>query len=128
MNFSRRDFVKLGGIAAVTSLGFSSIALGQTQNDILLQQTSDSFRKLIGTEFYFSNGDISTAATLNEVKDFPNKTVDGESFSIQFQTLLKHPQEGTYSAWHSDLGSFDLFLTEARDGKKTNLIATINRL
>jgi hypothetical protein len=126
MNFSRRDFVKLGGIAAVTSLGFSSLAFGQKQGDILLQQTSESFRQLIGTEFYITGGDISTPATLKNVEDFPNKPDNGESFSLEFQIPLKHSKEDTYRVWHSDLGNFDLFLTEGRNGKSPVLFATIN--
>jgi hypothetical protein len=128
MNFSRRDFVKLGGIAAVTSIGFSSFAFGQKQGDVLLQQTSESFRKLIGTDFYITNKDISTTAKLMNVKDFPNKTDGGESFSMEFQIPLKRVKEDTYQLCNADIGNFDLFLTAGKNGKNRVLLATINRL
>lgn len=128
MNFSRRDFVKLGGIAAVTTLGFSSFALAQTQNDVLSQQTSDSLRKLIDTEFYFTSDTISTAAILTDIKDFPNKTPDGQSFSMEFQVPLKRINEDTYRIWHADLGNFELYCSAGKNGKNRTLSATITRL
>ena len=93
MNFSRRDFVKLGGTAAVASLGFSSLAFGKTKDDVLANLTSDSFQRLIGSEFYVTGNNLSTAATLTRVKDFPNKPANGESFSLEFQTSVKNPRE-----------------------------------
>jgi hypothetical protein len=128
MNFSRRDFVKLGGIAAVASLGLSSFAFGQTQGDVLSQQTSESLRPLIGTEFYFTSGNISTAATLTNIKDFPHKTPDGQSFSMEFQIPLKRINEDNYRVWHTDLGNFELYCTAGKNGKSRTLLATITRL
>jgi hypothetical protein len=127
MNFSRRDFVKLGGIAAVTSLGLSTFAFGQKQDsDILSQQTSDSLRQLIGTEFYFTSDNISTTATLTNIKDFPKKTLNGQSFSMEFQIPLKRIKEDNYRVWHADLGNFELYCTAGKNGKSPTLLATIN--
>jgi hypothetical protein len=128
MNFSRRDFMKLGGIAAVTTLGFSSFALAQTQNDVLSQQTSDSLRQLIGTEFYFTTNAISTTAILTNIKDFPNKTSGGQSFSMEFQVPLKSIKEDAYRIWHADLGNFELYCIAGKNGKSRTLLATITRL
>jgi hypothetical protein len=125
MNFSRRDFVKLSGIAAVTSLGLSSFAFGQTQGDVLSQQTSESLRRLIGTEFYFTTDNISTTAILTNIKDFPHKTENGESFSMEFEIPLKRINEAGYRVWHADLGDFELYCTA---GKSRTLLATINRI
>jgi hypothetical protein len=128
MNFSRRDFIKLGGIAAVTSLGFSSFALAQTQGDALSQQTSESLRRLIGSEFYFTNDNISTTAILTNVKDFPKKTRNGQSFSMEFQVPLKRINEDAYRIWHTDLGNFELYCVAGKNGKSRTLLATITRI
>jgi hypothetical protein len=127
MNFSRRDFIKLGGIAVITSSGLSSFAFGQTQNDVLSQQTSDSLRQLIGTEFYFTNDSISTVAILTNIKDFKHKTTDGQSFSMEFQVPLKQINEDGYRVWHTDLGNFELYCTAGKNGKSRTLLATVNR-
>ncbi len=128
MNFSRRDFVKLGGIAAVTTLGLSSFAFGQTQNEVLSEQTSESLRRLIGTEFYFTSDFVSTAAILTNIKDFPNKTRDGQSFSMEFNVPLKRINDDCYHVWHADLGNFDLYCVAGKNGKSRTLLATITRL
>jgi hypothetical protein len=125
MNFSRRDFVKLGGIAAVTSLGLSTFVLGQKRDDILVQQTSDSLRKLIGTDFYFTNDKVSTIAILTKINDFPNKTAEGQSYSMEFNVPLKRIKHDTYRVWHADLGNFELYCTDGQNGKNRTLLATI---
>jgi hypothetical protein len=126
MNFSRRDFVKMGGIAAVASLGISSLAFGKEQNDILFQQTSESLRQWIGTEFYITSDNTSTTATLTDIKDFPKKTPDGQSFSMEFQVPLKEIKEDNYRIWHADLGNFELYCTDGKNGKSRTLLATIS--
>lgn len=128
MNFSRRNFVKLGGIAALASLGFSGLAFGKEQNDILFQQTSESLRQWIGTEFYFTSDNTSTAATLTNIKDFPKKTPGGESFSMEFQVPLKQINEDNYRIWHTELGNFELYCTNGKNGRNRTLLATINRI
>ena len=128
MNFSRRNFVKLGGIAAIASLGLSNFAFGKTGSNLLATQTADDFRNLIGTEFYVTSNDLSTVATLVGVKDFPNKPINGESFSLEFQIPLRSSKEGFYQIQHSDLGNFELFMTAAKNGKNRVLIATITKI
>jgi hypothetical protein len=126
MNFSRRDFVKMGGITAIASLGFSSFAFGQTQDNVLSQQTSESLRRLIGTEFYFTSDNTSTTAILTNIKDFPKKTLNGQSFSMEFQIPLKRINEDNYRVWHTDLGNFELYCTAGKNGKSRTLLATIS--
>ncbi len=128
MNFSRRNFVKLGGIAAIASLGLSNFAYGKTASDVLANQTADDFRKLIGTEFYLANNDISTVATLVGVKDFQHKPINGESFSLEFQVPPENSKEDIYQIQHSELGNFELFMTASKNGKNQVLIATITRI
>ncbi len=128
MNFSRRDFIKLGGIAAVTTVGFSSFALAQKQFDVLSEQTSDSLRQLIGTEFYFTTDNISTTVTLTNIKDFPDKTLGGQSFSMEFQVPLKSVKDDAYRIWHADLGNFDLYCVAGKNRKSRTLLATITRI
>jgi hypothetical protein len=80
---------------------------------------------MIGSDFYFSNDDLSTNATLINIKDFPKNTNTVQSFSMEFQIPQKRIKEGTYRVWHSELGNFELFCTEARNGKIRTLLATI---
>jgi hypothetical protein len=128
MNFSRRDFVKMGGITAIASLGFSSFAFGQTQSDVLSVQTPESLRPLIGTQFYFTSDNISTSAILTNIKDFPKKTANGQSFSMEFNVRLKRINDDCYRVWHTELGNFELYCTAGKNGKSRTLLATITRL
>jgi hypothetical protein len=128
MNFSRRNFIKLSGIASLTSLGLSQSTFGQSQNPILLNQSSEIFRNLIGSDFFFSSNEFSTTAILAKVTDFPNKTKDGECFSLEFHVRNKRAKEATYQVFQADLGNFELFVTDGRNGKNQILLATINYL
>ncbi len=98
MKFSRRDFVKIGGIAAITSIGLSSSAFSKSADNLEFQ-TSNDFSKLIDTNFFISNNNVSITAN-----------------------------EDTYQVFHPELGKFDLFLAEGRNGKKRVLLATVNRI
>jgi len=128
MKFTRRDFVKLSGFAAVASIGFSGSAFGKTTNDVLSIQTAENFRRLIGTEFYIWRDDFTASATLTKVEDFPKPVRGGECFSMSFETRLKNAEQGTYNIFHPTLGNFELFLTEGRNGKRCVFLATVNRL
>jgi hypothetical protein len=127
MNFSRRDFVKMSGIAALTSIGLTSSVFSKSA-DALEFQTSRTFSQLIDSDFYISGNDVLTTAKLIDVKDFPNISSNGECFSMEFETPLKYPKEDTYQVFHPDLGNFELFMNEGKNGEKRVLLATINRL
>lgn len=128
MKFTRRDFLKLGGFASVATVGFSGSVFARTKDNILADQTAESFRQMIGTEFYIQNENTYTTATLIKVEDFPNQTKKGECFALIFKTSLKQTEQGTYNIYHSKIGSFELMMTAGRSGKNGSLIATINRI
>ena len=127
MKFTRRDFVKFGGAAAAAICLPKSIFAAKSE-DVLMNQTAQSFRELAGTEFYVWNDDISTSAILKSVEDFPHKTATGECFSMTFEIRLKRAQEGIYNMFHPKIGNFELFMTEGTGGKRASLIATVNRI
>ncbi len=128
MKFTRRDFVRLSGMAALAGFGLSGAAFARTDGDALAAQTADSFRNLIGSEFYFYNEKGSAPATLVEIRDYPVATKRGESFSLFFETEIERPEQMTYRVYHPKIGNFELFMTEGRNEKRPLLIAAINRL
>jgi hypothetical protein len=128
MNFTRRDFLKLSGLASVAWFGFSGSVFAKSQNDVLDDQTADTFRQLIGSEFYIYNDNISTNVTLIEVKDFPSVTKKGECFLLVFKTPLEETEQATYTLFHPTLGNFELMMTKGKIKKNSVLVATINRI
>ncbi len=129
MKFTRRNFVKFGGAAVFAALGFSDTIFAKTRNDsVLANQTAESFRQLIGTEFYIWCDDFSTSAKLGRIQDFPKQTKGGESFSMFFETSLKRAEQATYNVFHPSLGNFELLLTEGRSENRCLLVATVNRI
>lgn len=128
MKFTRRDFVRLSGAAALAGFGFSGAALAGAGADAPAAQTADSFRGLIGSEFYVYNEKISGPATLVAVRDYPAATKTGECFSLFFETAIERPEQTIYRVYHPKLGNFELFMTEGRNEKRPLLIAAINRL
>jgi hypothetical protein len=128
MKFTRRDFVKLGGFATIAAFGFSGSALAGTNDDVLSNQTAESFRQLIGTEFYIRRERVSGSARLVRVEDFPDKTEKGESFFLVFETSLKRVEQAIYSLYHPTIGKFELFMSEGQTDRRRTLVATINRI
>jgi hypothetical protein len=128
MKFTRRDFVKLGGFATIAAFGFSGSAFAGTNDDVLSNQTAESFRQLIGTEFYIRRERSSISARLVKVEDFPNKTKKGECFLLVFETSLKRVEQAIYNLYHPNIGNFELFMSEGLIGRRRTLVATINRL
>ena len=96
MNYSRRNFVKLGGIAAIASLGLPNLTFGQKAKDFFAVQTTESLQQFIGAEFYIASDDVSTVVTLTAVKDFPHKTKTGKCFSMEFHVFLKCIKDDSY--------------------------------
>ncbi len=128
MKFSRRNFIKLGGISALAAQGFSGSVFGQTRNSADLLKSSRQISTLVGTDFYIVSDRVQTTVKLMNVKDFPHKTVGGESYTMEFKVPQRLAKEDTYHVWHPQMGNFDLFMTEGRNGRQKTLMAIINRL
>lgn len=128
MKFTRRDFVKFGGMSAAAAIILPKFVLASNGGDLLINQSAQSFKDLIGSEFYVWNEGVSTSAILKNVEDFPNKTEKGESFSMVFETRLRYAKQATYNMFHPRIGNFELFMSEGRSGKRASLVATINRI
>lgn len=133
MKYTRRDFIKFGGLAIGFLPGLAGYGFGRTAltPDTLSLQDSDSFQKLIGSQFTFYRENSATAATLTEVKtDRPARKKDqGECFSLVFELSADDFRQATYQVFHLSLGEFELFSVPGTSGKGTPLlIAVINRI
>ena len=128
MKFTRRDFVKFGGMTAAAAILFPKSVFAANGDDLLMNQTAQSFKDLIGSEFYVWNEGVSTSAILKSVENFPHKAEKGECFSMTFETRLKRSKQGTFNMFHQRIGNFELFMTEGRSEKRASLVAVINRI
>lgn len=129
MKFTRRNFVKISGLAAFAGLALPNFAFGQVLgNDVLASQTAESFRAFVGTEFYISGENLSMPAVLTEVRDFPTETKAGECFSLVFEIRARKAQQATYNVFHPAVGNFELFMTTGKSEKRGALVAVINRI
>jgi hypothetical protein len=128
MEFTRRDFLKIGSAAMVATLGSANPAFPSTGADVLIGLQSASFRNLVGTEFYLSADSISSFARLVEVRDFPSETKLSECFSLHFECEADQPLQSTYDVFHPEIGNFQLMMPAGKsDSRTTTMVATINR-
>lgn len=128
MNFSRRNFVKLGGIAAVTGIGLSNQTFSFASDRVLASQTCQGFQPHIGTQFQLSNDSSQFLATLTDIKEYPAVSKNGECFSLEFSLETKQVNQATYDVYNPNFGDFQLFMTEGQTEKTPTLIAVINRI
>lgn len=158
MKLSRRSFLETGskvGLAAVFSVGFSSIAFGQTSSphlgsglgatipkealdDTLAKITRAMFTDNFNTTFTFSLHGVTLAdVTLIEVNDLNPPFVKGdgtdtrECFSVVFEGPRDLPLgQNTYTIEHGKLGTFQLLLVPGDPGKGAGMHygAVINRV
>ena len=128
MKFTRRDFVKFSGMTAAAAIFLPKSVFASNGGDLLMRQTAQSFKDLIGSEFYIWNEGVSTSAILKSVEDFPHKSEKGECFSMVFETRFRQTKQATYNMFHRQIGNFELFMTEGSGGKRASLVATINRI
>ena len=142
MNFSRRDFFKLGGTAAAgIILGSERFAFAGEERtvDLLSLQNANAFKNLIGSEFFLVTAAIATPAVLTEVVNLPVSTPKSdqrksrrkkaECFSLSFQIPLTEVPQATYAISHPQMGQFDLFMVPGRSEFGESLLhAIINRI
>ena len=128
MKFTRRDFVKFGGMSAAAAIILPKFVFASNGGDLLMNQSAQSFKDLIGSEFYVWNEGISTSAMLKSVEDFPHKTEKGECFLMVSETRLRHAEQATYNMFHPRIGNFELFMSEGSSGKRATFLAVINRI
>lgn len=151
MKFSRRNFIKTGGLTAVGLVGlaisperiFGADASGAFQTDALYSQNEASFRELIGTKFTIYSDDFAADAQLETVKNFSaqsskkpdQRTAFGNSraecFSLAFvlAAMAENLRQDVYKIFHPAIGHFDLLLVPSVSEKgATALTAVINRI
>lgn len=144
MNSSRRAFIKTSGVAAVGIFGLKTTGFGQTKTfstglpnavdaDAMFHYDAEIFRQLIGAEFSLPNAtDASAKAVLTAVKesktDKLSRQKSANCFTLSFKTNASQTQE-TYTVFHPQLGTFDLFLVPGKTEKGGYLLhAVINRI
>lgn len=149
MKFSRRNFIKTGGLTAVGLVGlaispeqiFGANASGAFQTDALYSQNEASFRELIGTKFTIYSDNFAADAQLETVKNFsvqPSKKTNrrtafgksrAECFSLAFILTTENLQQDVYKVFHPAIGHFDLLLVPSVSEKGAPaLTAVINRI
>lgn len=142
MNYSRRDFIKLGSLVGFGTGLFSALTsntAGQNLvspsskffNNALSLQNSDSFQKLIGTEFAIYTETSAFTSILSEVKmsKTAKRKSGGECFSLIFELPSDDFGQNTYEMFHPSIGMFKLLLVPGQsDTGKALFIAVINRI
>jgi hypothetical protein len=131
MKYSRRDVIKLGGLAAISSLGLSDTIIGRSQlahSDLLSSLGVQTFRPLIGTNFYVSAGKSYERVSLAGVKELPSVTKNGECFLLDFEIDSADARQAVYQVFHPQLGNFEMFFVPGKDSGRNILTATINRI
>lgn len=129
MKIDRRGFVKTGIAGAVSGMLISSDVLaGERSGDAISRFGREEFRSLIGSTFVISGPRNAFTATLSKVVDFQTATETGESFGLVFESSDKRSKEGVYNVFSQQTGNLELFLTVGRSGRKSSMVATVNRI
>ena len=145
MSISRRKFLKAGTIVAISAgipievlangpLGLNSKNFpGLGGSPLLSSMDSELFARHLNTQFTLRRGQTEARFTLVEVRHWTSrgskKSSDGkECFSLIFENAgNQRLTQNTYTAAHSALGEFPLFVVPAgRTQKKYE--AVFNRL
>jgi hypothetical protein len=131
MKYSRRDVIKLGGLAAISSLGLSGRIIGMpqwAQSDLLSSLGIHTFQPLIGTNFYVSAGKFYETVTLVSVKELSRITINGECFLLDFEIDSADAKQAVYQIFHPQIGNFEMLLVPGKDSGRNVITATINRI
>lgn len=129
MKLTRRDFVKVGGSAALAVFGLSTTSFAFLKNTAIENHSSNSFRNLIGEKFSISGSEASAVAKLVKVQDFPYKTKGGECYSMMFEMPSDDFVQDTYEMFHPSIGKFELLSVPGKgENDSSLLISVINRL
>ncbi len=129
MKFSRRNFVKLSGAAALGGLGISGLTFARSpEADVLDGLSADSFRRLIGNQFQLMNDSGPVSARLVKVGSFNSSAKDADCFSLVFEIGDESVGQGTFYVFSQQTGTFELFMSEGKSGKSKALVAVINRI
>ncbi|MEP6900141.1 MAG: hypothetical protein ABJA66_00240 [Actinomycetota bacterium] len=148
MSFSRREFLKHGGISAIgMGILFSNPQklIGQSLFDksivgenLLYSLTPETFKKYIGNEFTFYTEEAAYQGTLSEVivptakkqiVSVRRKSKTSTTFFLKFNVQTPNLPQATYKVYEKSLGQFDLLLVPGNPfDDKSVLIATFNRV
>jgi len=131
MRFSRRNFIKTGGLAIAGVLGFTEFARGQKRRgDALSAYGADFFNNYLDTEFTLYSEAAETTAVLVAVKETVSRRrkSTAECFTLSFQIPTEAAQ-ATYTVFHPQMRVFDLFLVPGASEEGEHLLnAVINRI
>jgi hypothetical protein len=118
------------GIAGAVSgvLVSGEIFAGERSADSVTRFGREEFRTLIGSAFVLSGPRSAQTATLAKVIDFPVASKTGECFGLVFETSENRIEEGVYNVFSQQTGNLEIFLGVGRNGRRSALVATINRL
>lgn len=131
MKYSRRDVIRLGGLAAISSLGLSNRIIARPQrnrSDLLSSLGAQAFQNLVGTGFYLSAEKFYETATLVSVKELGSITKNGECFLLDFEIDSADAKQAVYQIFHPQLGNFEMLLVPGKASGRNIVTATINRI
>jgi hypothetical protein len=145
MSISRRKFLKAGTIVAISAgIPLNVLANGSAGAGSLIfpglgssaprsAMDSEVFARFLNTQFTLRQGETQAKFTLVEVRHWnkrsSKKTADGkECFSLIFENAgSERLTQDTYTAAHSSLGEFPLFVVPSGKTQK-KYEALFNRL
>jgi hypothetical protein len=131
MKYTRRNFIKLGGVALGALPVLSNFGFGRVQTNAPAWHSAELFEKLIGSEFTIYSGNSAESAILTGVRSYktPDEKPGGECFSLEFELTSDDYEQNTYEMFHPSPGGFELFLVPGKRIKnESSLIAVINRI
>ncbi len=129
MNYSRRDFMRVGGLALGLIPLFSIPAFGKqdVSDSSSLFQSIETFRDLLGSEFTFYRADSAAIGVLSEVIPFESAKKSSASFSMVFELSREGFPQETYEVFNPAIGKFELFAVPGLSKKGVPLlIAVVN--
>jgi hypothetical protein len=142
MSVSRRKFLKAGAVmSAALVLKPGTFVFGRNSlwsnnsHDSLRSYSREMFEPYMGDTFRVRVGkqmiDLKLVALENSEPASPSigKSARTDSFSLRFHTRTQLPGTGrVHNLKHTQLGGFDLFMIQSKDGAAFRHTAVINHL
>jgi len=143
MSVSRRRFLKAGAVLSAalvlkpSSLVFGRNSLWSNSPNPVQSYSREMFEPYVGDVFHVRVGKQMVALKLVALEDSKpaspkittRKTARTDCFSLRFQARTQLPGTGrVHSLKHTQLGGFDLFMIQSKEGATFQHTAVINQL
>jgi hypothetical protein len=140
MKYTRRNFIKFGGLAGlavgtipVLAKGAFGLNLSTNRHNAISEAfifQNATFQNLVGSDFIVYSDDSAATSVLREVEILdPVRKGSGECFSLSFEMPTNNFSQNTYRMFHPTIGYFELFAVPGlHDNGMTTLTAIVNRI